>query len=229
MDVAVTELRAHLSDWLQRARQGDEVVITDRGVPVARLLGLSATAVLERLAAEGVIGQAGGGPAAGSVRASPSPSAPAGGRHRQRTAALTMPLVYFDSSALVKLLTEEEGSDLAAELWDGCDAALASRLAYPEVRAALAASARNHDLDNGDLADAEQAFDEYWAATRPVELTAAVERHAGLLAGVHALRGADAVHLASALAIADPDLIVAVWDRRLHAGAAAAGLLVAPA
>src|ERR1039458_7301667 len=59
MDVAVTELRAHLSDWLQRARQGDEVVITDRGVPVARLLGLSATAVLERLAAEGGIGQAG--------------------------------------------------------------------------------------------------------------------------------------------------------------------------
>src|ERR1035441_4171067 len=92
-----------------------------------------------------------------------------------------MPLVYFDSSALVKLLAEEEGSDLAADLWDGCDAALASRLAYPEVRAALAASARNHDLDNGDLAAAEQAFDEYWAATRPVELTAAVERHAGLL------------------------------------------------
>jgi prevent-host-death family protein len=61
MDVAVTELRAHLSDWLQRARQGDEVVITERGVPVARLLGLSATAVLERLAAEGVIGQAGAG------------------------------------------------------------------------------------------------------------------------------------------------------------------------
>ena len=140
-----------------------------------------------------------------------------------------MPLVYFDSSALVKLLTEEEGSDLAAELWDGCDAALASRLAYPEVRAALAASARNHDLDNGDLAAAEQAFDEYWAATRPVELTAAVERHAGLIAGRHALWGADAVHLASALAIADPDLIVAVWDRRLHVGAAAAGLLVAPA
>ena len=45
----------------------------------------------------------------------------------------------------------------------------------------------------------------------------------------HALRGAAAVHLASALAIADPDLIIAVWDRRLHAGAAAAGLLVTPA
>ncbi len=57
MDVAVTELRAHLSEWLERAREGDEIIITDRGVPVARLLGLTAAATLERLAAEGVIGR----------------------------------------------------------------------------------------------------------------------------------------------------------------------------
>ena len=140
-----------------------------------------------------------------------------------------MALVYFDSSALVKLVVEEPGSSLVAQLWDGCDAALASRLAYPEVRAALAAAARSHDLGHDDLRDAEQAWQEFWAATRPVELTPAVERHAGELAREHALRGADAVHLASALAIGEPDLIVAVWDRRLHAGALAAGTNVAPA
>jgi uncharacterized protein len=140
-----------------------------------------------------------------------------------------MPLVYFDSSAFVKLLVEEAGSQLAAELWDGSDAAAASRLAYPEVRAALAAAGRNHDLADDDLASAELAWDGYWAATRPVELTPAVEQHAGRLARSHALRGADAVHLASALAISDPDLVLAVWDRRLHAGAQAAGLRVAPA
>ena len=90
-----------------------------------------------------------------------------------------MPLVYFDSSAFVKLLTEEPGSDLAAELWDGCDAAVASRLAYPEVRAALAAAGRGHNLTKREVDAAEQAWDEYWAATRTVELTAAVEQHAG--------------------------------------------------
>ena len=58
MDVAVSELRAHLSDYLDRAREGAEVVITDRGVPIARLLGLTATATLERLAADGVIARA---------------------------------------------------------------------------------------------------------------------------------------------------------------------------
>jgi antitoxin (DNA-binding transcriptional repressor) of toxin-antitoxin stability system len=33
MDVAVTDLRAHLSEWLERARGGDEIVITDRSAP----------------------------------------------------------------------------------------------------------------------------------------------------------------------------------------------------
>ena len=140
-----------------------------------------------------------------------------------------MALVYFDSSALVKLVVKENGSDLVAQLWDGCDGALSSRLAYPEVRAALAAAARNHDLDPDDLLSAEQAWEEFWAATRPVELTPAVERQAGELAREYALRGADSVHLASALAIGDPDLVIAVWDRRLHAGALAAGTSVAPA
>jgi prevent-host-death family protein len=55
MDVAVSELRAHLSEWLEQAREGTEVVVTDRGVPVARLLGLDATDTLERLTVEGVI------------------------------------------------------------------------------------------------------------------------------------------------------------------------------
>jgi prevent-host-death family protein len=55
MDVPVSELRAHLSEWLEQARAGKEVIVTDRGVPVARLVGTSATATLERLSAEGVI------------------------------------------------------------------------------------------------------------------------------------------------------------------------------
>ena len=55
MDVAVTELRAHLSEWLSLAREGQEVVVTERGVPVARLLGVEATPTLERLTSEGVI------------------------------------------------------------------------------------------------------------------------------------------------------------------------------
>ncbi len=55
MDVAVSELRAHLSEWLDRAREGTEIVVTDRGIPVVRLLGIGTVETLERLTAEGVI------------------------------------------------------------------------------------------------------------------------------------------------------------------------------
>jgi uncharacterized protein len=140
-----------------------------------------------------------------------------------------MAIVYFDSSAFVKLLVEEDGSDLVAQLWDGCDAALSSRLAYPEVRAALAAARRNHMLDANGLEAAQQIWEEFWSATRPVELRTEVERHAGELAQLHSLRGADAVHLASALTVPKLELVVAVWDKRLHAGACAEGLATAPA
>lgn len=140
-----------------------------------------------------------------------------------------MGLVYFDASALVKLLVDEPGTDLASELWDGCDAALSSRLAYPEVRAALAASARNADLTRDELRGAEATWEEFWTSMRPVELTPSVEREAGRLAVERGLRGADAVHLASALAVGAGNVVVAVWDRRLHAGARAEHLAVAPA
>jgi len=137
--------------------------------------------------------------------------------------------VYFDSSAFVKLVVEEEGSDLAASLWDGCDAAVSSRLAFPEVRAALAAAGRLRRLTPAQQSRAEVAWDDFWAATRAVELTQQVTTHAGQLAGQHALRGADAVHLASLLAVGAADTILAVWDQRLRAGAQAAGVQLAPA
>ncbi|HEU5270042.1 MAG TPA: type II toxin-antitoxin system prevent-host-death family antitoxin [Jatrophihabitans sp.] len=55
MDVAVSVLRAELSSWIERAHGGDEVVITDRGIPVARLVPVAGAPLLERLVSEGVL------------------------------------------------------------------------------------------------------------------------------------------------------------------------------
>lgn len=55
VDVAVTDLRARLSHWLAQARNGEEVVVTDRGVPVARLVGLDSSPILESLHERGII------------------------------------------------------------------------------------------------------------------------------------------------------------------------------
>ena len=139
-----------------------------------------------------------------------------------------MAVVYFDSSAFVKLVLNEPGSEIAAGVWDGCDEAVSSRLSYPEVRAALAAAERSRLLTGDSARDAVRLWDGLWSETTPVELTGAVEREAGELAYAHALRGADAVHLASAVVLGDDSVVVAAWDRRLRDGAIGIGLAVVP-
>lgn len=140
-----------------------------------------------------------------------------------------MAVVYFDSSAFVKLLVTEVGSDLVNEVWDGCDAAVSSRLAYPEVRAALAAAERNKFITSHECDEAESAWELHWGAVRPIELNAEVASNAGRLTRNSALRGADSVHLASALAMRLDNLVIAVWDRQLHVAALNVGLRVVPA
>ena len=55
MEVGVKELRTHLSRWLDMAREGQEIVVTDRGRPVARLVGVSWTPALDRLVEQGLV------------------------------------------------------------------------------------------------------------------------------------------------------------------------------
>jgi predicted nucleic acid-binding protein len=57
----------------------------------------------------------------------------------------------------------------------------------------------------------------------------ALAQRAGELADERALRGDDAVHLATALALGPGDTILATWDRDLSNAAVDTGLAVAPA
>lgn len=57
MDVSVTEFRANLRTYLDEVRAGEEVVVTERGVPVARLLPVGGASRLEALTEQGVIGR----------------------------------------------------------------------------------------------------------------------------------------------------------------------------
>ena len=55
VDVAISALRAELSQWIARARDGEEVVVTDRGTPVARLLPVDTAPLLDTLVQRGVL------------------------------------------------------------------------------------------------------------------------------------------------------------------------------
>lgn len=55
MDVAVSALRADLANWIARVRAGEEVIVTDRGTPVARLLPVDTAPLLDQLVQRGVL------------------------------------------------------------------------------------------------------------------------------------------------------------------------------
>jgi prevent-host-death family protein len=55
MEVGIRELRADLSRYLKRVREGEDVVVTDRGVPVARIVPMNGQRKIDRLIAAGLV------------------------------------------------------------------------------------------------------------------------------------------------------------------------------
>jgi prevent-host-death family protein len=55
MDVGVRELKAHLSEILERAASGENVVVTDRGRPIVRLVAFNPASAVDRGVEEGWI------------------------------------------------------------------------------------------------------------------------------------------------------------------------------
>jgi uncharacterized protein len=137
-------------------------------------------------------------------------------------------IVYFDTSALIKVLHQEEDWEHAASIWNAADVLLASRLVYPEARAALAAAARGGRLDPRGHRMAKADLERRWDQLRVIEVSDGLARAAGELAERLRLRAIDAVHLASAAAVAEEGLTLATWDRGLARAAQQAGLAVAP-
>jgi prevent-host-death family protein len=55
MEVGVRELRNHLSRYLDCVRDGNELVVTDRGHAIARVVPVGSERALDRLIADGVV------------------------------------------------------------------------------------------------------------------------------------------------------------------------------
>ena len=110
-------------------------------------------------------------------------------------------ITYVDTSVLLKLIIEEEGSDRAALIWSSADAVASVSLIAVEARAAIAAAGRGRRLT---AAQARDAVGELQALLRVLHLMPVTDElvsAAAELADVEGLRGYDAVHLAAALEI----------------------------
>lgn len=55
MEVGIRELRADLSRYLKRVREGEEIVVTDRGKPIARISPTNGRSRIDELIAAGIL------------------------------------------------------------------------------------------------------------------------------------------------------------------------------
>ena len=108
----------------------------------------------------------------------------------------------MDTSSLVKLYVEEAGSDEVRGLVPQAAVIAASMVAYAETRAAFARLRRSGDLSPAKFAVAKRDFEAQWPSFLTLEVSAAVSGEAGEFAERYALRGFDALHLASFAEIA---------------------------
>jgi hypothetical protein len=132
-------------------------------------------------------------------------------------------ITYVDTSSMLKLLIEEDGSERAELIWDTADVRASAALIVVEARAALAAAARDARLTAAKHREAKGELAALVDQLSIVEITETLIAEASDLADREALRGYDAVHLAAALTVeadvvmsADVALCDAAERRGLH-------------
>jgi uncharacterized protein len=135
--------------------------------------------------------------------------------------------VYFDTSAVVPLLVDEPGSELARRLWMEANR-LTSAIVMPvEARAALARARRIGRLGHEDVSALVPALDELCAQVDRIVIDDALVCRAGTLADVHDLRGYDAIHLAACERVVEDETVLVTGDRELAVAAEALGVSTA--
>jgi uncharacterized protein len=138
-------------------------------------------------------------------------------------------IYYLDTSALVKRYVAEPGSQ-AVRRTIGSKAVATCRIAYAELAATAARLAREGLMDTRARDRILGRLDGDFAAMTVVEVRPAVVRKAAEIVRRAPLRGYDAVHLASALVLAERGVSVDFWsaDVALVRAASAEGLRATP-
>lgn len=128
-----------------------------------------------------------------------------------------MTTLYLDTSALVKLYISEAESERVHEAVGEARTVSTSTVAYAELRTALGRRRRIGDLDEQGHRLAIKRVDADWHGFVRVPVSNLVAHRAGEMAERHALRGFDAIHLASAARLRErfSDLRFLAFDDRL--------------
>jgi predicted nucleic acid-binding protein len=134
---------------------------------------------------------------------------------------------YFDTSAVIPLVVAEPTSERCAQLWEACDKRVSSVLVVAEAHAALAQAFRMARITAQQHAAATRLLKRRLEEMDLVTATREIANRAALLAVQHALRGYDAVHIATALAINGPDTVAVTADRAMLKALSTTGVATA--
>lgn len=146
-------------------------------------------------------------------------------------------MLYFDSSALIKHYVQEKGSERVGENLreeeEDSRPVFTSVLTFAEIHAALARRARDKSLSLDQFIRARTNFDSDWmSGLSAVDLGPGVLSIVRNIVDQFALRGADTIHLASAIWLRDAGvattsgngLVFLSSDKLLVKAAASCGL-----
>lgn len=139
---------------------------------------------------------------------------------------------YLDASAWVKRYYQEPGAAWVQHLFSGNPFLACAPLGLIEVMATLARKGKGPGLPQATLNQQAFALQQDWQLFIKINLTSSVIQPAVDVTKTFALRGADAIHLASALELQQrfvdqtDQLIVVTSDHELFQAAQLSGLTV---
>lgn len=138
-----------------------------------------------------------------------------------------MSYYYFDTSALAKRYIHETGTEEVQRIFSRRDTFATSILAWAEFQALTARLVREGYLTKKQAPQLLKQFAQDYEALMVVSLTAEINARITQLVVRHPLRGADAIHLASATLLAESlSLVFVCSDLRLLHAAESVGLKV---
>jgi len=140
-------------------------------------------------------------------------------------------LLYLDTSALVKRYLNEPGSGEIRHIMRKYPTRGSLEIARIEGHSAFAKAARMDAISLEEAIQLARAFDRDWFRIFHLRVNDSIVELASRAAWDHGLRAYDAAHLGAALywkEITDLPVLLATFDRDLHAAARDRGLLVFP-
>jgi len=108
-------------------------------------------------------------------------------------------VIYFDSSALVKRYLDEGGTSRVNEITTNTPVIFTSKLAYPEMLSAFARKHKRGDISEAEFHHIAGKFYADWDHLLIIEFQDELLPIIDKIIKKHYLRGADSIHLSSAL------------------------------